>query len=80
MSDSGLFKQRATPFTKESRYSVKNMNKILKPSSPEPMGQYQQNFAQRSTFWYNHSSARMSLLIGTVSQVSDVTHGPFSNE
>ena len=56
------------------------MDKILKPFSPVSMGQYQQNFAQISTFWYNHSFARMSLLIGTVSQVSNVTHGPFFNE
>ena len=27
-------------------------------------------------FWYNHSFAIMCLLIGTVSGVSNVTHGP----
>ena len=33
-------------------------------------------FLSLSTFWYNHSIAHMRLFIGTVSQVSDVAHGP----
>ena len=33
-------------------------------------------FLSLLTFWYNHSIAHMRLFIGTVSQVSDVAHGP----
>ena len=30
-------------------------------------------------FWYNHSYVQMCLLIGTVGQISDVTHGFFDS-
>ena len=33
-------------------------------------------FFSKSFLWYNQSFAQMCLLIGTVSQVSDVAHGP----
>ena len=34
------------------------------------------NFFSYSFLWYNHSYTQTCLLVGTVSQVSDVVHGP----